>query len=36
MSNQMPQQGSDLPVHARERLSIMRGDATHGGLFTSD
>jgi uncharacterized protein YbjQ (UPF0145 family) len=36
MSNQMPPQGSDLPVHARERLSIMRGDATHRGLFTSD
>src|SRR5207245_9038436 len=25
---------SDL--HARERLQIMRGDATHRGLFTSD
>lgn len=36
MSSQMPPQGSDLPVHARERLSIMRGDATHQGLFTSD
>ena len=37
MSNQMPPpQGGDLPVHARERLSIMRGDATHRGLFTSD
>ncbi|MGZ3627113.1 MAG: heavy metal-binding domain-containing protein, partial [Ktedonobacteraceae bacterium] len=37
MSNQMPpQQGSDLPIHARERLSIMRGDATRRGLFTSD
>jgi uncharacterized protein YbjQ (UPF0145 family) len=36
MSNQMPPQGTDLPVHARERLSIMRGDATHRGLFTSD
>src|SRR5712692_11208344 len=36
MSNQMPPQGSDLPVHARERLSVMRGDATHRGLFTSD
>src|SRR5437868_12166408 len=37
MSNQMPpQQGSDLPVHARERLTIMRGDATRRGLFTSD
>jgi len=30
------QQGSDLPQHARERLTIMRGDATHRGLFTSD
>src|SRR5881398_1180892 len=37
MSNQMPPlQGSDLPVHARERLSIMRGDASRRGLFTSD
>src|SRR5205085_9992340 len=37
MSNQMPPpQGRDLPVHARERLGIMRGDATHRGLFTSD
>src|SRR5947199_10612328 len=37
MSNQMPPpQGSDLPVHARERLSIMRGDAARRGLFTSD
>jgi uncharacterized protein YbjQ (UPF0145 family) len=37
MSNQMPPpQGIDLPVHARERLSIMRGDAAHRGLFTSD
>ncbi len=37
MSQQMPpQQGNDLPVHARERLNIMRGDATHRGLFTSD
>src|SRR5436305_11119973 len=37
MSNQMPPpQGGDLPVHARERLSIMRGDATRRGLFTSD
>jgi uncharacterized protein YbjQ (UPF0145 family) len=32
-----PQNGdSDLPVHARERLSAMRSDATHRGLFTSD
>ncbi len=29
-------QGNDLPVHARERLSSMRSDATHQGLFTSD
>jgi uncharacterized protein YbjQ (UPF0145 family) len=36
MSSQMPPQGGDLPVHARERLSLMRGDATHQGLFTSD
>src|SRR6266704_4635085 len=33
---QPPQQGSDLPVHAREQLSSMRGDAKHHGLFTSD
>jgi len=37
MSNQMPPpKGSDLPVHARERLSIMHGDAARRGLFTSD
>ena len=30
------QQGGDLPQHARERLTLMRGDATHRGLFTSD
>ena len=40
MSSQIPpkppQQGSDLPSHARERLDIMRGDATHKALFTSD
>ncbi|HYA99399.1 MAG TPA: heavy metal-binding domain-containing protein [Ktedonobacteraceae bacterium] len=37
MSSQMPPpQGIDLPMHARERLSLMRGDATHRGLFTSD
>ena len=37
MSRQIPpQQGSDLPIHARERLNIMRGDATHKALFTSD
>src|SRR5947199_7148232 len=33
---QPPQQDSDLPAHARERLNIMRGDATHKSLFTSD
>ena len=34
----MPQQqpGGDLPQHARERLTLMRGDATHRPLFTSD
>jgi len=36
MPPQPPQQGSDLPGHARERLNIMRGDATHKALFTSD
>src|SRR5438477_8118492 len=39
MSRQMPPQppqGSDLPAHARERLNIMRGDATHEALFASD
>lgn len=36
MSSQTPQQGSDLPAHARERLKFMRGDATHRSLFTSD
>jgi uncharacterized protein YbjQ (UPF0145 family) len=36
MSQQTPPQGSDLPVHARERLSAMRNDSTHKGLFTSD
>src|SRR3989442_5676975 len=39
MSRQMPPQppqGSDLPSHARERLNIMRGDAKHHSLFTSD
>jgi uncharacterized protein YbjQ (UPF0145 family) len=35
LSSQIPTQGSDLPVHARERLGLMRGDATHRGLFTS-
>src|ERR1700738_437266 len=36
MPPQPPQQGDDLPGHARERLNIMRGDATHKSLFTSD
>ena len=36
MSQQMPPQGTDLPVHARERLNSMRKDASHAGLFTSD
>src|SRR6266571_1628053 len=36
MSQQMTPQGSDLPSHARERLNIMRGDAKHRPLFTSD
>jgi uncharacterized protein YbjQ (UPF0145 family) len=38
MSQSTPPQNSDsdLPVHARERLSAMRIDATHRGLFTSD
>jgi uncharacterized protein YbjQ (UPF0145 family) len=36
MSQQMPPQGNDLPVHARERLTSMRGDARHHALFTSD
>ncbi len=36
MPPQPPQQGNDLPDHARERLNIMRGDATHKSLFTSD
>jgi uncharacterized protein YbjQ (UPF0145 family) len=35
-SQKPPQQSSDLPIHARERLDIMRGDATHKALFTSD
>jgi len=35
-SQKPPQQDSDLPIHARERLDIMRGDATHKALFTSD
>ena len=34
--SQPPQDTNDLPVHARERLSAMRNDATHRGLFTSD
>ncbi|MBA2391114.1 MAG: heavy metal-binding domain-containing protein, partial [Ktedonobacteraceae bacterium] len=36
MSQSTPPQDNDLPVHARERLSAMRSDATHRGLFTSD
>lgn len=36
MSQQITPQGNDLPVHARERLTSMRNDATHQGLFTSD
>jgi uncharacterized protein YbjQ (UPF0145 family) len=38
MSQSKPPQDqeNDLPVHARERLSAMRNDATHRGLFTSD
>src|ERR1700716_2583602 len=36
MSQQIPPQGTDLPSHARERLNLMRGDATRRGLFTSD
>jgi uncharacterized protein YbjQ (UPF0145 family) len=36
MSQQIPPQGNDLPVHARERLSSMRNDASQRGLFTSD
>lgn len=35
-SQQMQAQGNDLPVHARERLTAMRNDAGHRGLFTSD
>src|SRR5579863_1794050 len=35
MSQQIPPP-NDLPSHARERLNIMRGDATHKALFTSD
>jgi uncharacterized protein YbjQ (UPF0145 family) len=36
MANQLPPQDNDLPRHALERLNIMRGDATHHALFTSD
>ncbi|HZO74828.1 MAG TPA: heavy metal-binding domain-containing protein [Ktedonobacteraceae bacterium] len=32
----MSTQNNDLPVHARERLTSMRIDAGHRGLFTSD
>ena len=35
MSQQIPPP-NDLPGHARERLNLMRQDATHKGLFTSD
>ena len=35
MARQMPPP-NDLPTHARERLNIMRGDASHHSLFTSD
>ncbi len=36
MSQQNPSHPSDLPAHAEERLTSMRKDATHRGLFTSD
>jgi uncharacterized protein YbjQ (UPF0145 family) len=36
MSQEITPQNNDLPVHARERLSSMRKDARHQGLFTSD
>ncbi|HVU65585.1 MAG TPA: heavy metal-binding domain-containing protein [Ktedonobacteraceae bacterium] len=32
----MATQNDDLPTHAHERLTRMRSDATHRGLFTSD
>src|SRR5579883_1206295 len=32
----MSSKNNDLPVHARERLTSMRTDAGHRGLFTSD
>jgi uncharacterized protein YbjQ (UPF0145 family) len=35
MSQQIPPP-NDLPSHARERLNLMRQDAKHQGLFTSD
>jgi uncharacterized protein YbjQ (UPF0145 family) len=36
MSQQIPSQENDLPVHARERLKAMRNDSSQRGLFTSD
>jgi uncharacterized protein YbjQ (UPF0145 family) len=36
MSKQVSPRGDDLPSHAHERLDVMRSDATHRGLFTSD
>src|SRR6202035_1228091 len=36
MSQQIPSQENDLPVHALERLKGMRNDASQRGLFTSD
>jgi uncharacterized protein YbjQ (UPF0145 family) len=32
----MSLQNNDLPTHAHERLTSMRSDSTHRGLFTSD
>src|SRR5258708_4467670 len=32
----MSLQNNDLPAHAHERLTSMRSDSTHRGLFTSD
>ncbi|HLI70581.1 MAG TPA: heavy metal-binding domain-containing protein [Ktedonobacteraceae bacterium] len=36
MSSQITSHNEDLPVHARERLTSMRSDSGHRGLFTSD
>jgi len=36
MANQITSQNDDLPVHAHERLTTMRNDPGHRGLFTSD